>query len=281
MGTIGTGQADGAAEQNPAEAWRSRNLVVKFTDGCSVGIRGGIVETSDISYFGALGRRVMTEPCVGEALRLEGVHTRGLIESVVHLAAEDQQEGAEAAAADGAAKEETAAAPEAEQPAAVDAQSMGDVSLVQALLLAAQLMLRLRQSRREMFARRFLSMAASGEIARGADLEPISHRVWAVRSLQIVTSDERRQMSDLFLLHTTTDDEGLVAELRQSLEGVDTKINRLGIGRFTINDFVAAGFQGLDLGVLRKLTSEASTRIDLSGMAPTAAQQEGSAAHVG
>lgn len=279
MGTIGTGQADGAAEQNPAEAWRSRNLVVLLLNGSSLGIQGGSITDASASHLHLVGRFVWTEPCVGELLQLSdssglpSVQQDLMVTKVLQTPDRDADGDA---AADGAVKEETAAAPEAEQPAEVDAQSMGDVSLVQALLLAAQLMLRLRQSRREMFARRFLSMAASGEIARGADLEPISHRVWAVRSLQIVTSDERRQMSDLFLLHTTTDDEGLVAELRQSLEGVDTKINRLGIGRFTLTDFQKAGCPPEDLEKLRALIASAPTAAQQQ-----AQQQEGSAAHVG
>lgn len=288
MGTIGTGQADGAAEQNPAEAWRSRNLVVKFREGCSLSIQGGTVKTADICCFQAVGRRVMTEPRAGEELRLEGVDSCEVVDSVVHLPAADQQEGAEAAAAaDGAAKEETAAAPEAEQPAAAagdeaaqDSAGAGSEQrspLVDAILYACELMMRLRKSCRTVFAQQFLSLAAAAEIMRGAEssedfgmYETINERM-----AKLTAKDEAQQMAALFMLHTCDDPE-VVEVARQKLGGVDKKVTATGIGRFSLTDFQKAGCPPADLEKLRALIASAPTAAQQQ-----AQQQEGSAAHVG
>lgn len=118
MGTIGTGQADGAAEQNPAEAWRSRNLVVLLANGSSLGIQGGSITDASASHLHLVGRFVWTEPCVGELLQLSEASGLPRVQQDLMVTKVLQTPDRDAdAAADGAAKEETAAA---EQTSATD-----------------------------------------------------------------------------------------------------------------------------------------------------------------
>lgn len=296
MGTIGTGTEgnEQAVEKRPTDAdgaaagddWRLRSFDIYLMDcGQStreVRVENGRVTQADSSDGNLIGLPLKDCPREGAPIVIGdlmggtipspfGVEGPVLISGVVELKDE--------AAADGAAKEETGAAPAADgAEAAQDSSGAGSETpapLVDAILKMSWLMMRVRKSARLSFAQQFLSLATAAEIMAGSATESdfvcSMYETINERMEKLTFKDEAQQMAALFMLHTEDDPE-VVEIARQKLGDVDKQVTATGIGRFSLTDFQKAGCPPEDLEKLRALIASA----------PTAAQQqEGSAAHVG